>query len=431
MSRSNQLAGLITATPTSTLDTINEINTALGNDANLATTLTNNITTKMPLAGGLFTGNVGIGASSLTGGNVGLDVHKTGSGVGSQIRLKNQHNTGFYIGQAGDTTGEVIIWNDANTDMQFRTNGNERLRIRANGNVDIGGASHPARKFSIKGSANDNSENTIEVLNSNSTTTFKLLSDGDLHIPVGNVGIGTDPSNADVNAQNLVVGTGSGSEGMTLYSGSSNSGHFYFSDGTSGGDRYKGQINYDHSNDSLNIYTAGSEAIRIDSSGNVGIGGTPSQRLEVKNTGSAYTCVVQTGANGVAGEDREFGAFHIKNNHSSASGAKVVIEGFRDGGNTDAGMRLNTTASGSEVVRVTIKSNGHVLPGAHNAQDLGSGSLRWANIYSHDLHLNNEGSDGNSVDGTTGDWTIQEGSEDLFLINNKLGKKYKFKIEEV
>ena len=28
-------------------------------------------------------------------------------------------------------------------------------------------------------------------------------------------------------------------------------------------------------------------------------------------------------------------------------------------------------------------------------------------------------------------WTIQEGAEDLFLINNNSGKKYKFKLEEI
>ena len=32
---------------------------------------------------------------------------------------------------------------------------------------------------------------------------------------------------------------------------------------------------------------------------------------------------------------------------------------------------------------------------------------------------------GNKVDGTKGDWTLQEGEEDLFVINNISGKKYK------
>ena len=39
--------------------------------------------------------------------------------------------------------------------------------------------------------------------------------------------------------------------------------------------------------------------------------------------------------------------------------------------------------------------------------------------------------EGNDVDGTKGSWTIQEGSDDLFLINNNSGKKYKFKLEEI
>ena len=33
--------------------------------------------------------------------------------------------------------------------------------------------------------------------------------------------------------------------------------------------------------------------------------------------------------------------------------------------------------------------------------------------------------EGNVVDGTKGNWTLQEGEEDLFVINNITGKKYK------
>lgn len=38
---------------------------------------------------------------------------------------------------------------------------------------------------------------------------------------------------------------------------------------------------------------------------------------------------------------------------------------------------------------------------------------------------------GNEIDGTKGDWTIQEGENDLFILNNRTGKKYKFKLEEI
>ena len=39
--------------------------------------------------------------------------------------------------------------------------------------------------------------------------------------------------------------------------------------------------------------------------------------------------------------------------------------------------------------------------------------------------------DANEVDGTKGAWGIQEGEDDLFLINRNTGKKYKFLMEEV
>ena len=73
---------------------------------------------------------------------------------------------------------------------------------------------------------------------------------------------------------------------------------------------------------------------------------------------------------------------------------------------------------------------GNFLPTTDNAHDLGSTSKRWRNVYTTDLHLSNEGSK-NDVDGTSGDWTIQEGDENLYIINNKSGKKYKFALEEI
>ena len=63
--------------------------------------------------------------------------------------------------------------------------------------------------------------------------------------------------------------------------------------------------------------------------------------------------------------------------------------------------------------------------------DLGSSGARFNNIYTSDLDLSNEAKGGNDVDGTWGSYTIQEGAEDLFLVNKRNGKKYKFNLTEV
>ena len=73
---------------------------------------------------------------------------------------------------------------------------------------------------------------------------------------------------------------------------------------------------------------------------------------------------------------------------------------------------------------------GHLLPDVNNTDDLGSSSKRFRNVYTNDLNLSNKGST-NSVDNTWGDYTIQEGESDLYLINNRNGKKYKFNLTEV
>jgi hypothetical protein len=72
-----------------------------------------------------------------------------------------------------------------------------------------------------------------------------------------------------------------------------------------------------------------------------------------------------------------------------------------------------------------------LLPASDDAVDLGSASKQWRDIYTGDLNLNNTKHRKNEVDGTSGSWTIQEGSDDLFLLNRINGKKYKFNIVEV
>ena len=101
-----------------------------------------------------------------------------------------------------------------------------------------------------------------------------------------------------------------------------------------------------------------------------------------------------------------------------------------DGINWIGGLTSPFGATGGTTERLRISSSGDITPGADATQDLGATDKRFANIYSADLQLSNEGSS-NDVDGTWGKYTIQEGEDDLFLINRRTGRKYKFLLEEV
>jgi len=95
----------------------------------------------------------------------------------------------------------------------------------------------------------------------------------------GNVGIGNSiASSFNEFANRLVVGTGSGSQGITVYAGSTGGSSLSFADGPSGTDSFQGYITYAHSDDSMRFHVnyAGNAAARmfINSSGNVGIATT-------------------------------------------------------------------------------------------------------------------------------------------------------------
>ena len=56
--RADARVSLIVDAAPGTLNTLNELAAALGDDANFSTTVTNSIATKLPLAGGTMTGNI-------------------------------------------------------------------------------------------------------------------------------------------------------------------------------------------------------------------------------------------------------------------------------------------------------------------------------------------------------------------------------------
>ena len=157
--------------------------------------------------------------------------------------------------------------------------------------------------------------------------------------------------------------------------------------------------------------------------GNIGIGGTLTYE-DVTNVDSIGIITarsgIQIGAGGTIG--------------SSGGG---IVTYFGDGSQL-SGVDATSLKDGSGNVivqasasAVSVTAGKHLNPATTNTTDLGTSSLRWRNLYTQDLQLSNESIGKNDVDGTWGDWTLQEGENDIFMINNRNGKKYKINLTEV
>jgi hypothetical protein len=101
-------------------------------------------------------------------------------------------------------------------------------------------------------------------------------------------------------------------------------------------------------------------------------------------------------------------------------------------GNISTGNISTGTISSGTISSGSITATGNIIPGANDTYDLGSSGNVWRNLYTGDLHLSNKAkNEGNMVDGTKGSWTLQEGQNDIFLINNVSNEKFKLKLEKI
>ena len=138
------------------------------------------------------------------------------------------------------------------------------------------------------------------------------------------------------------------------------------------------------------------------------------------NTSADMRILVKTAAN--QGSDP-----YIK---FDAGGNDMIVGTLYAGGANNKLVLGHGSSPSGGVIGLHIDGNGNITPDSNNTRNLGSSSLRFADIFTNDLNLSNEGSS-NDVDGTWGNYTIQEGAEDLFLINKRNGKKFKFNLTEV
>jgi len=145
--------------------------------------------------------------------------------------------------------------------------------------------------------------------------------------------------------------------------------------------------------------------------------------------------------------------FHLIN--TNTSGANHVFLGLRSySDDADTKILFGTSAddnpgeikyiSDNNKFQIRVNStntlqltNTELNPNTDNAVALGTSSKRFTTLHSAalntgDIHMNNlDHTSGNEVDGTKGSWSLQEGADNLFLINRVSGKKYKFNLTEI
>tara|TARA_B110000444_G_C18849342_1_gene604309 strand:- start:2388 stop:5315 length:2928 start_codon:yes stop_codon:yes gene_type:complete len=309
------LANLADSAP-STLNTLNELAAALGDDANYSTTTTNAIAAKLPLAGGTLTGNLTVPYLATTSY---IDLNNSGNR--GKIGWSGNHT---YIGTTS-SVGAIIFKNNVGSTDAPQTGGDTLLTLADGGNatftgtVTSTGLSSSSSNTGTNPAANGHIASELQFYNASAT-------DNNLN------GIGFYNSNSSVDAR--IAGVHK--------SHSSRHGEIAF---------------LMHNGSAL------TERVRFDKDGNVGIGtDTPAAKLELMATRSsganATALILHDNVTGV--QTTGFGTrIEGRSNNNNAVSA-IGFEAF-GGTNNDTAISFYTqSTAGGLTRRMIIDDDGKV-----------------------------------------------------------------------
>ena len=331
------LANLADSAP-STLNTLNELAAALGDDANFSTTVTNSIATKLPLAGGTLTGDVQAPGLYVGSTNTSFDFYNNGT---------SYLNGAVTVDDNLTVNGSLNVVPTAATGLTYAVDGtNSYINFKANSVGD-----------SVQLYAGQSSGGffSIGTKNSSGTLAERMRIDA-----IGNVGIGGAPH---ASGRLLVTNGGTNQVVLKGASGTTNlnignfvgggyiSNNYYYSSGHQADDNSKGafEVFIGDDNYGINYHAAGAAGTRrrdfaIDNGGNVGIGTSVVTSPGLwYDANPGYLAISHW-----ATPPTPAAILHLSDNSNDLDVPQIRIEGRENVGDTkldisvkDAGVRLN------------------------------------------------------------------------------------------
>ncbi|WP_419801414.1 tail fiber domain-containing protein [Mucilaginibacter sp.] len=294
-------------------------------------------------------------------------------------------------GNSGTTAGTNFIGTTDATDFVVKTNNAEIARFNSVGNVGIGSSSF-------------NSSNPEQLLvDAGTASSYNVISgkgrlNNYLQLNIQNTSAGGNASSDIVASNNTAtesvnyvdLGINSSGNTSTGVIGGASTAYLY---GT--GNDFA--IGNGTSGKNLLFFTGGTgsnERMRIDGSGNVGIGTTPSQKLDVNGNINAASSIFLDGTNSNTGTKTPGLYF-------GGSGSGEVIASKRTTGTDQYGIDFYTSSN----LRMSVTNNGNVgigtitpgskltvagdiAPATDAGSNLGTSSARWSNIYAANGTIN-------------------------------------------
>jgi hypothetical protein len=198
----------------------------------------------------LFLGSSSMGKLSQSGSNWVFDTYASGA-FGERFRISD---TGV------DVTGTVT----ADAGSYTTVIGGNSITFDRNGDNNIIADSGTSANLTLTaGNRIVSSADSYHAFKTGSTPTerMRINSSGNVNIGSTNSGVG--------GSIDLSVGNTSSTGGITLWSPTNGTHSLGFGDGYTGTDRYRGYVEYSHSDDSMRLATGSTERMRLDSSGNL------------------------------------------------------------------------------------------------------------------------------------------------------------------